>query len=99
MNYETWNALLWINADEVLRTHWLTRASEIQICPTYQNEYMSLERRIVTELSKELDVYCDTIAEEMLGPKASFFSDILNNALGQINWHEVAEELLISIKE
>ena len=99
MNYETWNILLWINNSTLLQPYWHARARSIKKHPTYINEYMSLDRRIVTELAKELDAYFDEQAEKWGHDQASCFADIFNNALTAINWHEIAESLLTDILE
>ena len=97
MNYETWNMKLWIDTDKQLYQHWQARARDIKDHPTYENESMSIDQRIVTELSKELDVYFDNLALNFMGNKVGCFADILNNALNAINWKDIAESLLNDI--
>ena len=94
MDYETWNVLLWINNDKSLQDYWHNRAKSIVKNPTYENEYLSRERRIIVQLAKELDAYFDDWAETWMPDQCSCFADIFNNALGKINWQEIAESLL-----
>ena len=96
MNYETWNMKLWINTNTLLQPYWHARAQAIKANPTYENEYMSLDRRIVTELAKELDTYFDDQAEKY-GDQTSCFAAILNNALNEVSWKDIAESLLNDI--
>ena len=94
MNFETWNMKLWIDNDQGMHIYWRQRAQEIKDHPTYINESMSLDRRIVTELSKELDAHFDNLALDFMGNQASCFADILNNALNEVHWKDIAESLL-----
>lgn len=79
-NYETWAVALWFYNDEGLRDMWSERAGE---------------------LDKQDDVY--TLADEMknfveennpLGDEASFYADLMNAAISEVNFDEIANGYL-----
>ena len=55
---------------------------------------MPPERRIVHELAEALKAEHEEQAEHLIGNQASFFADILNSALADVNWYEIAESLI-----
>ena len=93
-NYETWVAALWIDNDEGSQRYWQAAAQEIANNPTYENEFMDRRGRVRHQLSKQLERYFDSHANSWMGNQASFFADIFNKALGQVEWYEIAEHLL-----
>lgn len=97
-NYETWCASLWIDNDEGSQAYWQEQAQRIIDNPTYQNQYMTLERRNVQELAEELKAYFDEQAEEWMPDQASFFADLLNAGLSAVNWYEIAEHFLADVE-
>lgn len=95
-NYETWNCALWIDNDEGEQEYWRERARDVE---PIVNQFMAEDRRKVAALAKELEGYYDERASEWMKDQASFFADIFNAALQQVNWHEIAEHLLEEVEE
>ena len=91
VNYETWNVSLWLNNDQGTNEYYDNLACEI----LDENEG-DLDRTRY-ELSNRIR---DEITEyNPLGDQASMFSDLLNHALGMVEWAEVADSFVESAKE
>lgn len=97
-NYETWNCALWMDNDEGLHETVKEIAREAYDNPE-RNQYMTLDRRRVGTLKKYLQALYEEQAEAWMSDKASFFADIFNRALAQVNWYELAENLLEEMEE
>lgn len=96
-NYETWNCALWMDNDEGLYETIREMAREAYDNPA-RNQYMTLDRRRVSTLQDSLKALYEEQAEAWMSDQASFFADIFNSALAQVNWYELAENLLEEIE-
>lgn len=97
-NYETWNYCLWMDNDEGEAEYCRDLAREAKANPE-TNQYMTLDRRIVHTLKENLKAHYEEQAEAWMPDQASHFADLLNSAMGSINWYEVAENLLEAIAD
>lgn len=103
-NYETWVVGLWIDNDESTQTYWQEAAQQAYddtkdtlsanarltgVEPFTRKERAAFELR---DLLKEQH-------EEALPELEGFAADLLNAALGEVNWHEIALSLLDSVEE
>lgn len=92
-NYETWVVKLWLDNDEGSYRHWNNRTREIwEECETGGNSFATDQsQRARIALAEELK---DTITNE--GPElgASMYADLLNAALSEVDWHELANAFL-----
>jgi hypothetical protein len=95
-NYETWNVALWIDNDqgsysqrqEMAQASWDNAEAD---------RHFTREERATLALAKELE---DWIGEmNPLADQASMFTDLLNAALGQVDWHEIAENFLTDVEK
>ena len=85
-NYETWLVALWLDNDgyaEILRDE--------------AAKYVRLNQDPTTELA-------DSMKERMqesnpLGDQASFWADLLNGALSEVNWFEIASHYIDEVNE
>jgi hypothetical protein len=84
-NYETWCVALWINNDQGTQETALEMARE--------NKYRAFERYDLSHALKEW-------IEEMnpLNDSADLFTDLLNAALSEVDWYEIADSLFEDIK-
>lgn len=98
-NYETWAWKLWIDNDQGLYDYWTGEAQRIDREPTYQNEFMGLERRKLYELAEALKTDSGEQAEAWMPNQAGPFADLLNSALGRVDWYEIARALLEEVRE
>ena len=98
-NYETWNCKLWIDNEESSQAYWREVARWAQANPV-ENEYMTLERRMVHALADNMKEQFEEQAEEWTqGQQNGFFADLMNAGLSRVNWHEIAESLLEELNE
>ena len=86
-NYETWNVKLWLDNDEYLCNEW-----QPEIAGQYPDDEVGLARAIQ-------EFVCDP--ENGLVPDlgATMASDLLNAALSEVNWREIAESILEANEE
>ena len=87
-NYETWNAALWMG--EGASEFWSEQAQECfdeaEACDTF-----SRAENATFQLAERMESDCDEQHQEIVGNRTSgMFTDLLQAALGQINWHEIA---------
>lgn len=91
-NYETWNVKLWIDNDQHTHNYWLDQARKFY---KYANKGHS-----ITKFDQAKYDLADTLKgsfEEELAdcmPGASCFTGLLNAALSQVNWDEIANSFL-----
>ncbi|PSB00500.1 DUF7249 family protein [Merismopedia glauca] len=85
MNYETWVTALWIDNDQssYYYSHELTKLA--------QEEHSQKQDRIsyLATLLKDWIQEMNPLADD-----ANLFSDLLNAALSEVNWGEIAENFL-----
>ena len=92
-NYETWCVALWINNDQGTQETVLDMA---RACKGNKGIVASVNQSHY-DLSHQLK---DWIEEQNpLADSASMFSDLLNAALSEVDWYELAESFLQDIKE
>lgn len=95
-NYATWSCKLWIDNDQGEQEYWLERAAQVE---PIVNKFMKKDRRKVHALAEELEGYFGEYASEWMGDQSTFFADIFNHALAEVNWAEIAESLLEDVRE
>ena len=92
-NYETWCVSLWLSNDEGLYHETLGLAR------TFED---SGDEGRYSRFADELKTFVDDLAE-MTCPGsrsgASFVCDLLGAALSEVDWHEIAENLLSELAE
>ncbi len=84
-NYETWAVKLWMDNDEGSQE--------------YYRELAEQHRDDVSGLGKAIEDQHDTLHEELDLPLYGAFSDLLNAAMSEVNWYEIAENLLQNLPE
>lgn len=88
-NYETWNLALWIDNDQGSYEHWRERASQVledKGGPAYIEE-------AACDLADELKSETEDNKPEVSG----FYGDVLNAAISEVNWYEIAMNWLDDI--
>ncbi len=85
-NYETWNVALWIDNEQ---------GSYSERCEMSQSIYDDANGDM-DEAKRKLSDWLKDWIEEMnpIASDASLFSDLLNAALGEVDWYEIAENFL-----
>ncbi len=96
-NYETWNVALWIDNDQGTQEMWAERAEEC-----WHNAGQNVggtftrDEQATLDLASMLENELDTDMHETMGvPELTgFYADLLNAALSEVNWHEIAEHMI-----
>ena len=87
-NYETWNANFWISNGmidaETMAHDCLAAAIEAET--DMETAIMDATDALAEQMKND----CNDLCEEA-SPLPSLFADLLNSALGKINWRELAE--------
>jgi hypothetical protein len=90
-NYETWNVKLWLDNDEGTQGTMLSMARDVK---TWNNDKPFWTREEYERFTLA-DMLKDWV-EEMTAPddSASMAADLLRAALGRVDWHEIADNIL-----
>lgn len=80
-NKETWQVSLWLSNEYHSYHYWVERAQDLY------NDLLTLEDTL-DDLAQELK---NTIKYENAPELTGLYSDLLTDALNQVNWREVAE--------
>ena len=94
-NYETWAVNLWLENDEGTSNYWREEASrhrqEARECEEVKDGSWTAEQAAKFNLADQLK---DELEDGSPISEASLYSDLLNGALSEVNWHEVAASFL-----
>lgn len=99
-NYETWVVNLWIGNEEGDYRYWQAAAQECydeagEGVSAYAKftgrEIFTREERAVLALEKQLKSEIEENAPDL---GASMFADLLNAAMSEVNWHEIAAGMI-----
>jgi len=87
-NYPTWNVSLWIGNDGSTQEYWVDRAQELA------NDFgkENATGRLADDLKSEIE------DQSPIASDASTYADILGWALDQVDWHEIAENMLADVE-
>jgi hypothetical protein len=90
-NYETWAVKLWIDNERPDYELWRERTAEVwTMAEDEKPDYMSRSEWARFHLADEIHEWADVSAPELQG----FYTDLLNAALGEVDWVEIADNLL-----
>ena len=91
-NYETWAVKLWMDNDEGSYNYWREATLEAWAHPVENQLIDSRKDRAAIALAERLkDEHEDGVPETLNG---SVYADLMNAALGEVNWREIADALL-----
>lgn len=103
-NYETWCVKLWIDNDEGSYRYWQEQArdayDDATDAPTlYASQSVSdrARSRLANQLKTELDDDANELGAKL--PESGMYADLLNAALSEVDWYEIADALLVTAAE
>lgn len=88
-NYETWNWKLWMDNDQGTQEYWQEQAQECYD-RAIEDKPLTRENVAANALADLLKQGAEDNAPELQGP----YADLLNAAISEIDWYEIAENLL-----
>jgi hypothetical protein len=94
-NYETWNVKLWIDNDQGSQQHWQSRGEELIKDETEEDR---TDEQIRDEASGKLAAELKNSHEENKPEVDGTYSDLLNAALREVDWKEIAENIVSDIE-
>lgn len=93
-NYETWVVSLWMDNEKGTYDYWRERAREI-LADSKPTQYSTGPEMAKAALADTLKIE----HEEGLPDLNGFAADLLNAAMSEVNWYEIAEHLIQDVKE
>lgn len=94
-NYETWVANLWLSNDQGTYDYWREMTREVLRASEATGIFTRAEIAR-NDLAERLE---KAIQENNPCTEASLYSDLLNGAIAEIDWHEVATAFLEDIAQ
>jgi hypothetical protein len=93
-NYETWLINLWMDNDEGSYNYWREQAQAVYDTAESDNNF-TREERATLDLSERIK----SAYEEAQPETAGLWADLLNAAMSEVNWHEIAEHLIADVNK
>lgn len=102
-NYETWAVNLWITNDQGSDSYWREQAAECwnEAEDKSPNQFMNRADNAKAMLAERLKDDHDSQSEHPVFKAAdgSVYADLLNAALSEVDWYEIAQSLLDDLTE
>lgn len=90
-NYETWLIKLWMDNDEGNYNYWLDRVRD------YVRGGLEDEKdkeKAYQALADEIKEQHEEYIEQNLKEQSGFMADLVNAAISEVNWYEIAEHMI-----
>ena len=87
-NYETWNIKLWIDNDQGSQEYWADFTAECLAESDDESDAVDMVRDALQQQH-----------EDALPELTGFAADLLNAAMSEVNWREIAQDLVNEAKE
>lgn len=84
-NYETWNVALWYGNEQGWDDQWRERAEDL-LWDNRDDDHDTWKEGAIEPLAEEMK----SEAEENTPTTSGFYADLLNAALSEVNWREIA---------
>lgn len=92
-NYETWAVNLWMDNEEGSYSYWRERAEEV----VKDASGDTIEEK-KTEATSTLADEIKDLHEEGMPEVQGVFADLLNAAMSEVNWYEIAQHLVDDVE-
>ena len=93
-NYETWVVNLWMGNDQGSQTFWDEVTKDV-LQNAEKDKTFSKEERARIDLSVTLkEHFDDNVPGDTTLGYSGVYADLLNGALSEVNWHEIAGHLI-----
>ena len=90
-NYETWAVSLWMDNDEGAQSYWRDEAiAALEEAGRTESEHLTKKEEATLILSDKIKEQHEEAQPEVTG----VFVDLINAAMSEVNWHEIAEGLI-----
>ena len=96
-NYKTWLVNMWIDNDEGNSDMWRERANEAIAATDDRQTFEERKADAVSELEDTMKAEFEEGAESL--GLTGFWVDLVNSALSEVNWREIATAILESCEE
>ena len=94
-NYETWAVNLWIDNEEGTQTLWAENTADVwRAARMYPSGGFTVSETARLNLTAALKDWAEESAPDL---GASVWADLLNAALGEVDWTELADSMLSTI--
>jgi hypothetical protein len=102
-NYETWAVKLWIDNDEGTYDYWRETTREVwaDSDDKHPNQFMDRSGNARSTLAERLKDEHDSQSDHPVFKAAdgSVYADLLNAALSEVDWYEIADSMLSDLAE
>lgn len=97
-NYETWAIKLWMDNEQSSQEYWQEQARAAwDVCgDKHPNQFMDRSSNARSLLAERLKDEFDSQSEHPVfaAAEGTVYGDLLNAALSEVDWYEIAESLL-----
>lgn len=94
-NYETWAWKLWMDNDEGTYDHWQDQARQCFEDTRGDDDFDSRIDEASIDLADIIKSDCEENSPEVTGA----YADLLNAAISEIDWHEIASSILEDLSD
>lgn len=93
-NYETWLVNLWIDNDEGSQRFWQLLRRATDALESNEEDPNGAESDLADALKESFEDQAEAMTEV-----TGFWADLINSALGEVNWDEIAEHMIADAQE
>ncbi len=90
-NYETWLACLWIDNDQGQQEYWAEQAADCHKWAKDRGVGLTKDEQAAVDLAHALKEHFE---ENSPTAESGFYADLLNAALSEVNWDEIAASMI-----
>ena len=91
-NYETWAVALWLDNEQSSQEYWNEVARE---CANEAATDGDKQTDASCYLADQLKEHHELACNELQGVDGTVFADLLNAAISEVNWYEIAKHYVV----